>query len=258
MDKISVVLVTYQRLDYLKLTVAAILSQTYSSIELIVVGDGDQPEVREYINTHTDDRIFYSFVLHAGYPAKARNKGIEISKGKYIAFCDDDDLWHPEKLEKQMLIFLKDPFLDLCCTNRFVIDSAGNIKEGRVLNWIPSKADLRTILITNFVSYSSVLIKADILNKIGLFPDEIKFKAIEDYHLWIRMADKGKLFFLNEKLVYYRVHQSNITKRLSVGAKSVLLIFEDLFPQLRLSYYLKFKAFFAVYAKYTIYKIMSR
>jgi len=252
---ITVIVVTYNRLSYLKLTIDSILQQTYKNLEILVIGDGDQTDVKKYVEQLVDFQVEYLFVPHCGYPAKARNLGIETAKGSFIAFCDDDDLWHPNKLEHQMQFFNQDSSLDLCFTNRTVIDAAGNIIEGKGLNWIPSKTNLSTILLTNFISYSSVLLKKEILIKTGLFPDELKFKAIEDYHLWIRIASCGKLYFLNEKLVHYRIHENNITKKLSVGAKSVLLIFKDLFPQLRLNYYLKLKAYMGVYTKYIIYRI---
>lgn len=252
---VSIIIVTYKRLAYLKIAIDAALKQTYKSIEIIVVSDGEEPGTRRFIEEHYGSKVFYHYVAHAGYPAKARNLGIEKAKGKFLAFCDDDDLWLPDKIEKQIKVFNNNLNLALCCSDRFVIDGQGGVKEGAGLNWLPAKKNLSTLLLTNFITYSSVLIKKEILLKTGLFADDIRFRAIEDYHLWIRVANFGNIYFLNEKLVYYRVHDNNITRKLSVGVKSIFLIYKDLFPGLRLNYYQKLKAYLMLVTKYTIYKV---
>lgn len=254
-EKISVIVVTYNRLNYLKLAVESILQQTYQNLEVVVVGDGHQSDVQDYINDHNDERISYLFVDHCGYPAKARNLGIQSTKGSLIAFCDDDDVWLPNKLVKQMDVLTKDPGLVLCCTNRLIINSDGEVADKKSAVWLPSKYNLSNLLISNFISYSSVILKREILVKTGLFPDEIKFKAIEDYHLWVRVAYFGKVHFLNENLVLYRVHNSNITTSFSKGASRNILLFNDLFSKYKFPLLDKVKAYLVAYFKVVLYKV---
>jgi len=257
-DIISVIVVTYNRLDYLKLTIESILSQSYRELEVIVIGDGHQPDVSAYIDQHDDLRISYFYVNHCGYPAKGRNLGIQNSRGSLIAFCDDDDIWASDKLAKQLDVFKKNKEIRLCCTNRSFINSDGKILEGRSLKWSPTKYSLKRLLLSNFVSYSSVLLKREILNEAGLFPDDIKFKAVEDYHLWIRIAYFGKVFFLNEKLVLYRIHNSNITSKLSLGANRNIHLYKDLFDSYKFKKIDRLMTYSMAYFKLFYYKLMGR
>lgn len=254
-EKISVIVVTYNRLDYLKLTVEAILQQTYRNIEVVVIGDGHQADVEEYINNHEDQRISYLFVDHCGYPAKGRNLGIKNTNGPLIAFCDDDDVWLPNKLAKQMDVFKENQGVVLCCTNRVIINSDGEISDKKSLAFLPGEFNLSNLLVSNFVSYSSVVLKRAVLEKTGLFPDEMKFKAIEDYHLWIRVAYFGEVHFLNEDLVLYRVHNSNITTTFSKGAYRNILLFNDLFSKYKFTLWDKVKAYSVAYSKVILYKV---
>ena len=257
-DVISVIVVTYNRLDYLKLTIESILSQSYRALEVIVVGDGHQPDVDGYVNQHQDLRISYFHVDHCGYPAKGRNLGIQNSRGSLIAFCDDDDIWASDKLAKQLDVFRKQEDISLCCTNRSFINCDGKILMGKSLKWLPTRYTLNRLLLSNFVSYSSVLLKREILVKAGLFPDDIKFKAIEDYHLWIRIAYFGRISFLNEKLVLYRIHNSNITSKLSLGANRNIQLYRDLFNRYKFKKIDQLMAYSAAYFKLFYYKLIGR
>ena len=108
MDKISVIIPTYNRFNFLLNTIKSIKEQTYKNIEIIVVNDCSQE--KEYYKY--DWKINNIIIIHLEENSKnkfgfacagfVRNKGIEISSGKYIAFCDDDDIWFPEKLKLQI------------------------------------------------------------------------------------------------------------------------------------------------------------
>ncbi|WP_164974276.1 glycosyltransferase family 2 protein [Filimonas effusa] len=253
-DLVSVVVVTYKRLEYLRQTVESILRQSYYNLEVIVVGDGMEEDVAEYITSLNNRRINYYWVEHCGYPAKARNFGIQKALGQYIAFCDDDDLWYPDKIAKQVAILDGCPGLLLCCSLRNTIDGKGNRIANNV-NWIPKKLSLRSLLLTNYITYSSVVIRGGILNKVGFFPDTVTFKAVEDYHLWLRIVNKGDVFMIKEALVEYRIHNSNITANLFWGTKLTLLVLNDFFKNHSVSYSTKMVALMVIYLKRIYYKI---
>lgn len=257
-EVISVIIVTYNRLGYLKITIDAVLRQTYSNLEVIVIADGHQLDVDEYIRQVGDSRLSYSYVEHCGYPAKGRNLGIKMTSGKFIAFCDDDDVWALNKLEKQITFFKENDSLVLSCTNRAIIDSNGERSNVKSLKWIPEECNLSNLLMTNYISYSSVLLKREILIKTGNFIDDVKFKAVEDYHLWIRVAYYGQISFLNEILVSYRVHASNITTKLSKGAERNILLFRDLFGKYEFSFLDKLKTYFVAYSKLYVYILRNK
>lgn len=253
--KVSVIIVTYKRLDYLKLTIDAVLNQTYANLDLVVVADGHQQDVADYIATHTDARLSYLYVDHCGYPAKGRNLGLSKTDSKFVAFCDDDDVWALDKLEKQLNVFGERPELVLCCTNRKIIDSHGVISEQKSLKWLPATFNLDSLLLSNYITYSSVLLKREVLARAGEFPDDIKFKAIEDYHLWIRVAYFGPIYFLDEPLVLYRIHNANISTKLAKGAKRNLSLYKDLFRKYKIPVYNKLKAFGMAYFKILYYTL---
>ena len=99
---VSVVVATYNRADLISETLDSILNQTYKIFELIVVDDGSSDNTEEIVKRYSNGRINYIKTDNWGGPARPRNIGIKQSKGEYIAFCYDDDIWLPKKLEKQI------------------------------------------------------------------------------------------------------------------------------------------------------------
>ncbi|MDR1023607.1 MAG: glycosyltransferase [Prevotellaceae bacterium] len=251
---VSVVIATYHRLDYLKITIDSILNQSYKNFEIVIVGDGHQQDVEDYVSAIHNDKVFYHYVEHCGYPAKARNFGIEKAKGEYIAFCDDDDLWKKEKLEVQITVMQSHLQIALSCTNRYTIDENGKkIKEQALRK--PINRSLSSLLISNYITCSSVVVRRDILEKTGLFPDTPIFKAGEDYHLWIRVVYYGNAYFIDEPLVGYRVHTGNITTQLSQGARRNIVMFKDVFSHIRVPIVLRCLANIVALIKFFYYKL---
>lgn len=97
MAKVSVVIPTYNCLDYLPKAIGSVLKQTHQDVELIVIDDNSNDGTSTYLASIDDDRIITLSTLGVGAP-QARNLGIEQASGEYIAFLDADDFWFPEKL----------------------------------------------------------------------------------------------------------------------------------------------------------------
>ena len=103
-EEVSIIIPTYNRADSLKKSVASVLEQTYPWFELIIVDDGSTDNTKELVESFGDNRIRYYYAgLNQG-AAAARNYGLEKARYDYIAFQDSDDIWHPDKLEKQMQV----------------------------------------------------------------------------------------------------------------------------------------------------------
>ena len=103
---VTVVIPTYHRSEKLSITIHSVLKQTFDDIEIIVVNDGgDDLSVRNVIAEFNDKRIRYLKNPKKNGANVARNTGLEHSKGKYIAFLDDDDLWYPQKIQNQLQVF---------------------------------------------------------------------------------------------------------------------------------------------------------
>ena len=255
MEKLSVIIVTYKRLDYLKLTIKSILDQSINyDLEVIVVGDGHQQDVSDHLSAVKDPRLQYFFVEHCGYPAKGRNLGISKAKGNIIAFCDDDDLWLPGKLEKQLRVLETYKDIILCCTNRNSIDSVGNYIAKYDLKYKPARATKTNLLFYNYVTYSTVIARREAVLRAGGFIDDPAYRAVEDYHLWLKMAALGDIYFLNQPLVSYRVHQNNISKSLSEGTRKVIKVYGDIFSSFHYPALSKLIAYSLAYTKLVIYK----
>jgi len=99
---VSVIVTSFNRVHFLKETIETILKQTFSDFEVIIVDNMSTDATEEYVQSLTDPRVTFYSNPNAGIVAVNRNFGIQKAKGKYIAFCDDDDLWLLDKLRKQV------------------------------------------------------------------------------------------------------------------------------------------------------------
>ena len=257
---VSVIIVTYQRLNYLKETIQSVLNQSFKNIEVVVASDGYESDVEQHVNElkAMGYSISYCFTAHCGYPAKPRNLALSKCNGEYIAFCDDDDLWEKDKISKQFAFLGENPEYILCATNRRTIDSGNKALAERNLKWLPKKNFNKIIFLTNYITYSSVMARRKYIIQAKAFKDDHRFRAVEDYHLWLKLSQMGKFGVLQSVETYYRVHASNISKSLLEGNKKLLLVFKDAFPTLSVSVLWKNLAYLIVYFKIACYKVFSR
>src|SRR5580698_5420059 len=114
---VSIILPTFERLQYLRATVASVYRQTVQDWELIVADDGSETETRAYLRTlEADSRVKLLWLEHTGIPAIVRNAALHAARGEYVAFLDSDDLWTPEKLSQQLALLRSRPGCGWCYT----------------------------------------------------------------------------------------------------------------------------------------------
>lgn len=204
---VSVVVTTYNREEYLKETIHSILNQTYTDYELIVVDNYSNYDFFKVIEEFDDERIRPFQNQNNGIIAVNRNYGIKQARGQYLAFCDDDDLWMPEKLEKQLEIVNDFP-QTIIATNLIIIDNIGNCVNERCFEPYKSKLEL---YIHNKLSLSSVLV----VNSGEIrFDEKENLIGIEDYSMWLKLIHRGfNVHILQCKLVKYREGNQNYSKR---------------------------------------------
>lgn len=200
METISVIIPTWNRAETLVSAVESALGQTYPVLEVLVCDDGSDDNSRERIAEMNDLRVKWLDCGKNGGPAVPRNKGIEKSKGNWIAFLDSDDEWLPQKLEKQMLALEKYSY-KAACTNAYRINK-GKI-EGAYLSYQGNVMSFADLLRVNSIICSSVLVNKQLLTEPYLFPISKEFIAIEDYALWLRLSVLNNFVFINEPLVNY-------------------------------------------------------
>jgi glycosyltransferase involved in cell wall biosynthesis len=207
---ISVVLTAYNAERYIGQALRAILSQTHPPDEVIVVDDGSTD------GTPAELERFGGAVRvvrqdNRGHAA-ALNRGMSEARGDYLAKCDADDIWEPDKLERQLAALSRHPEIDVALSGaRFI----GLIEEPRVT--YPSAGVLeprelaRRLYTANFVCASSVLIRRRLYRQLGPFAEEL---ACEDYDYWLRALAAGGVFFYDPSLlVRYRVHSEQLSQR---------------------------------------------
>ena len=215
--KISVIVPTFNRAHMVTETTDLILNQTFKDFELIVVDNCSSDDTEAVIKGYADERIRYFKHENGGVVAVNRNYGISQAQGEYIAFCDDDDLWLPEKLEKQMLEFEKDSQLGLVCTNAIIFDKTGGLGEFFKTKLTDSDFTLESLIWSNSVICSSVLVKKSVIDDVGLMDVSPEIFTGEDYELWLRISHKYRIKYVDLPLIRYRTHPGGY-KKSSVAA----------------------------------------
>ena len=221
MPKVSVIIPAYNSERFLDRTIRSVINQTYKNWELLVVDDGSTDNTKEIIKSwgQKDERIRGIFLeQNSGAPAHPKNVGIQNSKGKYIAFLDHDDEWLPTKLEKQIELFEEsdNPKLGFVSCNAIYVYTKQSItKEYKIPQ---HKNSFLALLESNFIpGCSSIVIKKLAIKNVGFFDEN--FEMIDDWDMWIRIAQKYDFDFVPESLFKYYIHGGNITKILSAGKK---------------------------------------
>ena len=201
-DLISVIIPTYNRAHLIKRSIDSVLNQTYKNLELIIVDDGSTDNTKEIIDSIKDERIVYVKQENQGASA-ARNKGIDLAKGKYIAFQDSDDVWHSDKLEKQINA-LKQNNADVVFCKMFVF---GNLKK-RVFPKHFKNGFLKKDELPFGISTQNIFGKTDIFK--NNFFDTI-MQPIEDFELTLRIQQIYSIYCLDEALVDYHNQSDSIS-----------------------------------------------
>lgn len=196
---VSVVMPAYNCEKYIGQAIRSVLEQTVS-LELIIVedksGDGTEAVICEFLD---DERVIYiSNDVNSGVAA-SRNTGIDLARGKYIAFLDSDDYWTSDKLERQVT-FMEKGNKVLSSTGRELIDENG-VSTGRVIG-IPDVICYKDLLKGNVLNTSGVMVLASVAKKYKMVQDHLH----EDYIMWLSILKEYKVAYgINEPMLKYRV-----------------------------------------------------
>ena len=220
--KFSVVIPLYNGAKFIEATLDSVLAQTYKDYEIILVNDGSpdnvEDVVKEYISEHKEVSFMYKKQENRGLGG-ARNTAIRQATGEIIAILDQDDIWYSDKLERIVEMYKRNTAIDIICHSQN-IRSSGRIT--RVFRPEPIKDDTyRQMLFANrfadnIFSTSAVVFKKAIIDKIGSFSqDRTNMHFVEDYDLWLRMAQAGYGFYSSDEILgECSKHDSNFSKEL--------------------------------------------
>lgn len=211
---ISCIVPVFNGERYLRETVESVLRQTHSPLELIVADDGSTDRTRPIIETY-GDRVRYLHQANQGHAA-ARNLGLSAARGEFVAFLDADDLWHAEKLERQIARFRARPSLDVCVTH------VQNFWTPE-LDSGPGRSD-DPQLARPLPGYRSVtlLARRSLFDEVGHFNPALRHGNDTDWFL--RAADYGAVIeLMPDVLVYRRLHEANRSRLLAASSRQEYL-----------------------------------
>ncbi|RLA62772.1 MAG: glycosyltransferase family 2 protein [Epsilonproteobacteria bacterium] len=209
---ISIIIPTYNRSAYLFRAIESVQYQTYKDWELIIVDDGSTDNTQKEITylLKEEKKIKYIKTPNRGVSA-ARNLGIHLSSGDYLAFLDSDDEWLPEKLELQMEFVNTNPEIELVHGDEIWIRNGKRVNQKNIHkkfggNIFSQSLDLCAI------SPSTAFLKRSLFKRVGFFRED--FPVCEDYDLWLRVTSRNEVGFIARPLIVkYGGHEGQLSNK---------------------------------------------
>ena len=224
---VSIIIPAFNAANTITDTLTSALKQTYNNIEIIIVDDNSTDATAKIvgaISAKFKNVTYHRNAINKG-PAASRNTGILLSSGEYVALLDADDMWFPEKIEKQIDYFLSHPDVSLVFCKSKILRYDGRLDYLNMTFphdfFSNPKNVYERLLLGNFINTLSVMVKRDVLKEAGYF-DETLFLT-EDHDLWLRILEKDfKFGFINEFLGIYRDNPIGTSKNTAKFEKAKL------------------------------------
>ncbi len=206
---VSIIVPVYNGAQYIEETVNTLLAQTYPIFEILLINDGSSDDSASVIDAlaaaHDCIRVFHKV---NGGVANARNFGLEKAEGELVAFCDQDDLWLEEKLEKQIPLFANDDVALVYCgakTRYELYDKTRSPgfkgkKRGRVFDQMIQQ---------NMLTCCTAVARKSAIQEVGGFDDDRQLMGVDDWHLWIKLSAFFEVDFVAENLAVHVFHGDN-------------------------------------------------
>ena len=243
---VSVIMPCYNMEKYIAFTIESVQRQTYPHWELLIVDDASTDGTAEIVKSHQnqDEKIrFFVKPQHSGI-ADTRNQCLNMAKGRFLAFLDSDDLWHPEKLEQQ-LQFMTEKNIGFSYSSYDCVDEAGKPLEKTVK--AVGNLDYEAYLSNTIIGCSTVMLDKNIVGEV-VVPN---FRTSEDTATWLNILKKGFLAYaIEEPLTSYRIRQHSASSNKLKASSDLWRVYRQ---QEKLSLF-KALGFFASYAFYAIKK----
>ena len=202
---VSFIIPTYNSEKTIKKTIQSIKSQTYKNIEIVVVDNSDTNKTIDIINRHFIN-IKIIQIKKKILPAEARNIAVRniSKKSKFISFCDSDDFLKKNKTATQIRI-MQNEDLDISCTNLDTYDINKKIKSTSIFNLPFNFFDEKILFYKNFIATSTVIMSKELFHSVNGFSESKYFYSFEDYDLWLKVAKKTKIRFIDKSLLIYQI-----------------------------------------------------
>jgi glycosyltransferase involved in cell wall biosynthesis len=227
--KVSVIIPTYNAARFVTTAIDSVLAQTFKDFEILVIDDGSTDNTREILEKYDSPQIHYLHKKNGGV-SSARNYGIENSRGKYIAFLDADDLWLPEKLEKQVALLESNEEIGLC----YVATERVN-ENLQTIGYVAANSydDYCEALLLNLNivtgSCSSAVVRREVVLQTNGF--DVQFSTCADWEYWLRLSLLTQFAPIAEYLVKYRVVTGSMSSNPYVSKRDTLGVLNKFFAQ---------------------------
>ena len=220
---ISVIIPVYNRADRINRTIDNIFEQSYNDLEVIVVDDGSSDEIEIALSPYLKKKNFSFVRSDKNYGAcHARNAGVNLAKGEYIAFQDSDDLWHKNKLEEQ-LVFLKENKADICICGMQNVYEDGHTTRFHKEGFSQKDITLENELASSFFSTQLIIGKRECFVQ---EPFDERFPRFQDWDLGIRLVKKFCVVYLDKVLVDRLVQGDSLSHNKEKGYIAGKLLLE--------------------------------
>jgi glycosyltransferase involved in cell wall biosynthesis len=206
---VSVVTAAYNAARYLPLSVRSALDQTYQPVEVHVVDDGSTDGTAAVLQEFANEPRVHVHRQQNSGQASAKNRGIREARGELIAFLDADDMWNPDKLERQVPLLMADRnagviYSDFCCMD----------EDGREIPPPPrqpySGRITPQLFIDNFINFNTTLVKRECFARAGMFDETLPMGI--DWDLWLRMSTEFEFLYLDAPTLRYRIWSGQMSK----------------------------------------------
>jgi len=213
--RVSILLTCYNHERYLPAAWEGIQAQTFRDFEIVAIDDVSKDGTREWLSKNaTDAKLLFNESNIGTYATL--NAGLKEAQGDFVAVLNDDDVWAPRKLEAQLELFDKNPGLALVHTDGRFIDGEGNTVEGSPLGFEFPRTETGNVLIpllyANKIIASAALVRRECFETLGGF-NEAYFGS-GDWEMWLRIAERWPVGYVDERLTLYRVHGANASHKL--------------------------------------------
>jgi len=195
---VSVIIPVYNREHTIIRAIDSVISQSFSDWELIIIDDGSTDQTASLIQSQYEHNVILKSIPTNQGVSTARNLGVKLSSGKWIAFLDSDDYWHPDKLSSQILFLNENPQYQISQTEEIWIRNGHRVNPK-----LKHKKLSRDLFVPSLelclISPSSVILTRELFDQSGKFDEDLL--ACEDYDLWLRITQKNPVGLINSPLL---------------------------------------------------------
>ena len=230
---VSVIIPAYNAEDYISETLSSVLAQTYKNIEILVIDDGSQDKTSQIVKSFAEGNSNIILLQQSNKGvAAARNLGIEKAQGEYIAPIDADDIWFPEKLEKQVLVMLNsDSLVGVVYAWSVYMQENSSLTECCQISYFEGNIYIPLIYGNWLGNASSALIRRSCINRVGGYNCELKERkaqGCEDWDFYLRLAEHYEFRVIPEILIGYRHLIGSMSFNDVAMKKSFEIVFNDI------------------------------